>query len=216
MSFCQQPNPPRVCAEFFVADAVLTGKVISVRYLPQGLPGHDPGWLYGLKVLRMYRGPAQAVVKVYTENNSARLPLEKNRTYLLFAYRADRILEIYGCGNSSGLSRAGAALKQIDEVLKHEESHSGGNIGGRVELAEGKVADMAGIRVTAQGGSGIYHALTDSSGQFAVQVPAGTYSLRAESSAWNVSPYDLSFNRPDNVVIHDGGCAELQFLATPK
>jgi hypothetical protein len=215
VSFCQQPNPPEICAEFFSANAVFTGRVISERYLPQGLPGHDPGWLYRLGVLKTYRGPRQAVIEVYTENNSARLPLEKGWNYLLFAYNTDKVLEVYGCGNSLELSKASETLKEIDGVLKHEEARSGGNIRGRVEPSSGEAGEMAGIQVTTRGDSRIYRALTRSDGSFDIHVPAGTYSLQVRSSAWGVSPYDLSFNRPNDLVIYDGGCANVIFRATP-
>lgn len=216
LCFCLQPNPPRVCTEFFSADVVFTGKVTSVRYVPQGLPGQDPGWLYHLNVLKMYRGPARSSIKVYTENNSARFRLKKGQTYLLFAYRSGDVLEIYGCGNSCRLGQADATLKQIREVLRGEKTKSGGSIGGQVEPSSGESTDMAGIRLQAKSGSRTYHTLTCKDGSFDIHVPSGKYTLRAEARRWKIAPYDLSFSRPDDLVIHDGGCADVILLATPK
>lgn len=215
LCFCLQPNPPRVCTEFFAADAVFTGNVSSVRYLPQGLPGHDPGWLYRLKVLNMYRGPSKSSIQVYTENNSARFRLDKDQTYLLFAYKGDNVLEIYGCGNSSKLRQAGATLNQVREVLQRQRSRAGGSISGRIEPETGESATMAGIRVQAQSGNRVYQTLTRTNGSFDLHVQPGKYTLRAETQTWKVRPYDLSFSRPDDILISGGGCADVIFHATP-
>jgi hypothetical protein len=76
----------RVNGEFFKASAVFVGKVTSVRVVPDR--GNDlGGWLYRLRVEDTFRGPVRDELTVFTENASARFPLEVNREYLLFAYK---------------------------------------------------------------------------------------------------------------------------------
>ena len=87
-----------------------------------GLAGGGPGWLYRLRVLTGYRGMAESVVEVYTTNNAARFPMLKRYRYLVFAYRKGGRLVVSSCGNSAMLSRARAALKQIEELTEYRRS----------------------------------------------------------------------------------------------
>src|SRR5258707_9982506 len=117
---CPQPNP-RICAEFFHSDAVLTGTIISVRNGPKQETNPD-GWFYRVKVTRSYRGPYGDTVEIFTGNYSGRFPLQEGHTYLLFAYKEEGILKIDNCGNSAELSEAGEKISQIENVLASMKS----------------------------------------------------------------------------------------------
>jgi hypothetical protein len=43
-------------------------------------------------------------------------------------------------------------------------------------------------------------------------VAAGKYTVQPEIAGLSVSPYELSYDRPNDIVVHNGGCTELQFL----
>lgn len=201
---CQQP-PPRVCTEFFKSDVVFTGKVIHVR--DELLGGDTPaGWFYRMRVQQMFRGPAVKTLEVYTENASARYPLELGRSYLLFAWRDHGRLEITLCGNSSYLEKAGDAIRQI-ELIK--STRAGGEIAGRIGREDS--GDYEGIRIVAVGSKGTYEGLTDRLSWFHIPVPEGVYKVHAEAPGRKFVPYDLTYDDPDHIVVHPGGCPQMEF-----
>ena len=210
---CRAPSP-RVCAEFFHSDAVFTGTVVSVQEWPK--PEASPGgWFYRLKLTKSYRGPSPDLVEIFTGNDTGRFPLEKGKSYLIFAYKNNGVLNIDNCGNSGELSKAGEAIQQIESLVSNMKSASDGDIGGRVVVGQ-KDASAAGITVTAKGGGKTYTGVTDEEGWFHIHVPAGKYVVWPETTQWIVTPYDLSYDNEDHVSIEPGSCAELQFLASPK
>jgi hypothetical protein len=84
-AFAHCPVPEiKANGEFFKADFVFTGEVLSQRYVEHG---DDSGWYYRIRLLKILKGPALKEVTVYTEDASNRFPLEVGRDYLLFAYR---------------------------------------------------------------------------------------------------------------------------------
>jgi hypothetical protein len=77
--FCFEPHPTVVC-DFLNSDAVFSGKVLSL----QTVNGGD-AFKYRVSVLRLFQGPRNEVIDVYTGNDSARYTLDLNREYLIFA-----------------------------------------------------------------------------------------------------------------------------------
>jgi hypothetical protein len=217
-AFCLQPQPIRVCAEFFKADEVFTGTVIAANYEPHDIPdpnGPQPGWHYRLKVQKTYRGALQPVADVYTENTSGRFPLDKGQSYLLFAYKTDSIAQIYGCTNSTKLLDAAAKIAEINRLVKASGSDLAGEIWGRVVQQHGG-AGVAGVQVTARRNKSVYRARTIADGSFHLPVPPGRYTITARSSDWNFSKWDVSFDDPSHVRIEPGGCAQVQLGALAK
>ncbi len=206
-AFCPVPNPPRVCTEFFMAGAVFVGTVTSVTER-MGQDDFIDGWVYKLDVKKNYRGISKSSVEVFTANDSGRFPLKKDHTYLLFPDEDDGIFEIYGCGNRAELPEADAAIRQIDDLLRNESKASGGDIGGQVDA-------VSGIPVIAKGAKGNFQTVTDQHGTFHIHVPAGHYSVETKSSDWVVRPIDVSYQRPEQIEIHNGGCADLALHAVP-
>ncbi len=189
--FCQLPYPPRVCAEFYVNDAVFTGEAVSSQYLADGLtPDKDPGdgWLYHLKVLKVYRGKLGPGVQVYTENASARYELERRNSNLLFAFwdKAKKsVLDVYGCSLSKELSKSGGALRKIHQILTAKPG-SGGQIDGQFDASGYK--NPGGIRIVARSREKTYETVTSKDGRFNMRVPAGVYDLTATSPDWYIGP----------------------------
>jgi hypothetical protein len=214
---CLEPNPPRVCTEFFTSQLVFVGTVISDRYLAEGLPDRDPGWVYDLSVTKMYRGPQRARLQVYTEDNSARFPLEVGHSYLLFASETTGMPEIYGCGNSAEVDSATpSVIAEIQKTLNAMRPGAGGDISGRItELYGYGPESMEGIAVSAENGQRTYRAISSSDGSFRIHVPAGRYRVKAASPSLHIFPYDLTYYNPGYVPIEDGGCAEVVFNAFP-
>lgn len=202
---CSQP-PPRVCTEFFDSDAVFTGTVIGVRNDPPD-SSDSLGWFYRLGVLRNYRGSAGRTIEVYTENASARYPLELGRSYLLFAGKLGDRLEITCCGNSAYLEEAGDKIRQIEQIKR---TKSGGEIAGRIGW--GDPDNFVSVRIVVVGEKQTYRALTDRFGWFHIPVPDGTYKVHVDDREPPFLPFDLSYNDPNHIVVHPGGCPQVQLM----
>jgi len=201
---CLEPHP-RVCAEFFKSEAVFVGEVVSQRTVPAKGPDYD-GWLYRLRVHRVFRGKIGETLDIFTENSTGRFPLEVGHEYLLFAGRGNGRLVITNCGNSGLLTDAAAKIRDIERIGKG----SAAEIEGRV-VSRPPWEGVPGIRVSVRGELGTYAAVTGGDGWFRLTVEPGRYSVKAESE--RVSPFDLSYDDPDGFRIPRGGCAQVQFVA---
>jgi len=165
----------------------------------------------------LFRGSAQPILQVFTEDASERFLLEKGNSYLLFAHAFPGGLEIDSCGNSTELGQGVHVVHDLERVLGEIKSGvSIGDLNGRVVESSDTEAGVEGISLAVKDGATTYSTATDKAGRFRLHLPAGKYTVQPQTSSWLVSPYDLSYDRPDNLVIHGGGCAELQFLASPK
>jgi hypothetical protein len=193
----------RATGEYYQSDAVFTGTVLSAQY--SGVAG---GY-YRLRVSRVFRGPIQAEIAVYTDSGDTRFPLEKDRTYLLFAYKSDRGLEIDSCGNSSLLSRASESIRRI-EAIPHAPPY-GVIEGWVVPKRDGR--DMSGVRVTVNGRSRNYTAITDKDGWFHFRAPVGAYKLDFSSREYYLNTGDFFRYDPHHFILHAGETASLQVVS---
>jgi hypothetical protein len=211
VAVCFKPNP-RVCAEFFHSDAVFVGTVVAEIPVLAG-EGFDEGRVYRLRARKTYRGPAQDMFEVFTGNDSARLPLDVGETYLLFASTSGGRLTIVGCGNSTKLSKAGDAIRELENLIKRLKSATDGEVSGVVgEYVGNDAPGVAGVLVTAHGGGKSYEGVTGKDGSFHIPVPPGAYVVSARSARGAVIPYDLSYDDPQHVVVHKCGCTAIQLL----
>ncbi|MGB6876912.1 MAG: hypothetical protein WBD87_12865 [Candidatus Acidiferrales bacterium] len=211
---CLEPQPTVAC-EFLDSDAVFIGKVISMQTTPAQEPRFDDGWAYEMSVQKMYRGPHGKTMKVFTENNSARFPLETGREYVLFATKIEGRFEIFGCGNSALFSEAGDTIRELDKLGISEDAE----IEGRISFSgiPDTGAHVNGVHVVIRGGGTSYTAISDREGWFHLHVPPGKYSAIVQPIAhWSVSPFDLSVDNPEHFVAGKGRCSGLQFIASPK
>jgi hypothetical protein len=214
-AFCTEPEPTVAC-EFLNSDAVFIGTVISTHDTPAQGEEFDEGWTYEMSVQRVFRGPRGKRIEVFTENNSARFPLDTGKTYLLFAERGmqDRLV-IGDCGNSALLSQAAATIK----ILRTLRVSSDAEIEGRITFSG--IPDtgphVSGVHVVIQGEGKTYTAISDRDGWFHLNVPAGRYSAKVQPIPhWTITPFDLSQYDPKSFVADAGRCAGLEFWADSK
>jgi hypothetical protein len=198
LPFCQEPSPRRVCAEYFRSDVVFVGKVISEKVLPEE-QGFDGGWLYYLKVSKVYRGSIGKTIEIMTENNSGRYPLEKGRKYLLFACAGARGFEIIGCGNSGLLEESKDRIREIEGLASAIDSS--------IEI---NVQDGSEARLAIIGPEGRSESITDKEGRLWVSVPPGRY--RVEMLDPEFMPSDISYDQPDDLYLIKGQCAQIQYI----
>lgn len=195
----------RPSGEYFKSDVVFTGTVISVRYADSDVGG----WFYRLRVGKVFKGPLQDEFTVYTEDSSARFPLTKDETYLLFSYKRHGRLEIDNCGNSDLLSKSAASVSSIDDI---PGSPPYGVIEGWV-AGESAGVDVSGVRVIVHGHSKDYIATTDKNGWFSFRAPVGSYKVDFSSGEYYLNGGDDFWYDPKHCTLHAGETASLQFVS---
>ncbi len=195
----------RPSGEYYKSDVVFTGTVISVRYTDSDVGG----WFYRLRVGKVFKGPLQHEFTVYTEDSSARFPLTKDETYLLFSYKRHGRLEIFDCGNSALLSKAAASIRSIVDIRR---SPSYGVIEGWV-VGESAGVDVSGVKVIVRGHSKDYTVTTDQNGWFSFRAPVGSYKVDFSSAEYYLNGGDDFWYDPKHFTLHAGETASLQFVS---
>ena len=203
------------CMLYFKSDVVFTGQVM-VQDTVKGTAGGPDGWVYTLKVITPYRNAKAATLKVFTANDSGRLPLAVGKQYLLFAYNVDGRLTIGDDGLSGELKDAQPALKDLDKIVARGPDDEGDVYGRVTKRVYGpNTGGLSGITVTIQGPIGNIRAVTDANGWFKAHVSAGTYSAMAVAPGWRFQSQDIAWEDASAFPVPDGGCAEIQIAATP-
>lgn len=224
-ALCLQPQPVRVCTEFFHSEDVLVAKILSKRQIPNTPdPNNVEGWFYKVQVTKTYRGDGKlANGEIYTGNDETKFDMSVGKSYLLFLNKNQQgRWAPDACGNSVDMDKAADALAALDDAAKASGSGGGGDIGGRVMLpvaGSQALSDSGapGISLTIENYVGRpIEVVTDKNGAFNAHVPAGHYSVEGKSDVWNIVPYALSYMKPTDFEIPDGACADLMFLAEPK
>lgn len=204
---CITPIPTVAC-EFLHSDAVFVGTVISIKVAPARGDEYE-GWFYDLTVQQLFRGPHTKTIQVFTENSSGRFPLNLGKRYLIFAYEYDGRLEIDNCGNSSLLSTAGPALRELGKIQIPKDAVIEGNIS--FLGSPGTVAHLGGIRVTVRSNATSFYAVTGRDGWFHLHVPPGIYFAEIEQVPdLKIVPFGLTED-PLHFEARSGHCVGLRF-----
>jgi hypothetical protein len=172
---CRERQPP--CSQYAEADAVFVGAVTDVTPVDYDLiatPGSNVRRV-GFKVERAFRGVGGARAELIEWGTSCDFGFEDGKTYLVYAYRSPEkgTLSTGYCTRTAELSKASADLAYLDGLASAAPE----------TLITGLLADygkrLAGVRVTAEGGGGLYRSASDKSGWFKLAVPQpGRYKVR--------------------------------------
>lgn len=209
-SVCPKPNP-KVCAEYFKSDLVITGVVVFRKTINNDTAciGCADGHLYKVKVSKTFKGAKKKYIYIYTYSDSAEpLLMKTSKEYLLFLQWDTSRYTFTCCGNSCLLSEANKNIQEIEEIPKKKT----GEIEGLVYANDG----FAGVKVRIVGANKTYSAITDSSGWFHVVVIPGRYKViiapqRINNIDLSFKPYIFSYDNPNDFIVPKGGCAELAF-----
>jgi len=113
---CLPPAPPRVALG--QADAVFSGRVVSVVEHAEEDPGHPGGPHLEVRIVPMQRwkGAAADTVTVRTANQSAACgyAFETGGEYLVYASSGDGVLRVTLCSRTALLAQAGEDLAALD------------------------------------------------------------------------------------------------------
>ncbi len=111
---------PTVKQEYARSKFVLIGKVVGHHKTPaeRNEKGFFKGDTYRLAPVRVFKGKMSKPVEIFSENSTARFPMEVNRTYLVFLYADSGRLIVDNCGNSDLEARSGKAIEEIAGISK--------------------------------------------------------------------------------------------------
>jgi hypothetical protein len=202
------------CMLYFRSDVVFTGQVLAQETV-KGAAGNWGGWAYTLKVLTPYRNAKAATLRVFPANDSGGLPLTVGKQYLLFAFNQDGKLVIGYDQLSGELKDVQPALKELDKIMARKDD--GGDVYGRItkRVYGPNTGGLDGVAVLIQGSGGNQRTVTDGNGWFKVHVPAGSYTAMAVNPDWKFQSADNAWEEASAFPVPDGGCAEIQLVATP-
>jgi hypothetical protein len=217
VALCGEPQPRLVCAEYYASQVVLDATLLKVEDVhekddPDGVDGR----FYTLKADRILRGTIPETFRVYEGNDSGRASFDWSvgTRYLLFLFTSseEKAWSLEGCGNSAPVSQANAVLREIDRMNLNQR---GGSIYGVVS-GQTLSNPLSNIHLMIRGVTGSFEAATDHNGRFHVEVPSGEYKVEPEYPPIPLEPYVLTYENPQHVKIHAGGCAQLQFTEASK
>lgn len=205
--------PRLICAEYANSDVVVVAKLVAVKH--HAPPDKQDWHIYTMQAAKLLRGKIDGEFHVYEENSSGRPAFDwvKGESYVLFlTNRGDGAWWLLGCGNSTPLKRAARVLEAIESI----KTRSGGFIQGIVGQ-EDEGANLRGAHVAIKSDGATYKATVNEEGKFSIHVPAGHYVVRVSLPEWSFKKDEIdTYEDPSNVVIEDGGCAEVAFTATRK
>jgi len=94
---------------------VIVGTVVTERVTAE-TKNLLEGVTYTVRIDEMLHGHAVKTVELFSENSSGRFPMEKEKAYLLFIYRALDRLAVDNCGNSGLLTEKKAVLSSVRQL----------------------------------------------------------------------------------------------------
>jgi hypothetical protein len=175
------------------------------------------GHSYEMKAVRVLRGSIGSSFQVWEENSSGRASFDWKigHSYLLFLqsqnFRGG--WQIDGCGNSGPLPAQQQSLEKIQAI---DPTSQRALISGAVWGPRGGSEPLRRVQIEASGPNGVLTAQTNDEGRFALHVTPGKYQVRVVEEDRTFVPEDLSYERPDGVVLENSGCAQIQFVEVKK
>lgn len=210
-AYCNVPQPRLVCAEYFHGKAVVIAKLAGVTTVKDSYDDVT-GTYYSMTVEQALRGRVSRLFRVYVGNDSGRTTFDwkTGSSYLLFLLKEtpNGAWVIDGCGNSGPADSKQSALDQVD-IIDHTSNRA------KIQGAVGGISfsfPLSGVKVEASGPGGVITAETNADGRFEMRVTPGKYRVRALSPGKTFVAADITYENPDDVVLENGGCAQIQFV----
>jgi len=214
-ALCNMPQPRLVCAEYFHSKAVVIARLAGITTVKDDYDAVT-GTYYSMTVEQTLRGEVPRLFRIYVANDSGRTKFDwkTGGSYLLFLLRqtANGAWVIDGCGNSGPTDSKQSALDQVD-MIDHNSNRARiqGAVGGK-----SFIFPLSGVQVEATGPGGVITAETNAVGKFEMRVTPGKYQVRALSAEKTFVAADISYENPEDVVLENGGCAQVQFVEAAK
>lgn len=101
-------------SEMVVTAIVVSGRDESSSEDPQGVEDT----IYTVRVLEVFKGKPDRLVRITSENTSSRFPMDIGKKYLLFITRDGQTRFIDACGRSGSVAERAAEIQALKKVGK--------------------------------------------------------------------------------------------------
>ena len=206
---CMSSGPP--CQAFWQADAVFSGQVISIN---RESTADENG--FRMRVVRMFvkesfRGVDRPEVDVLTGlgGGDCGFGFQIGQEYLVYAYRRDTDKKLVTgiCTRTRSLTKAQEDLNYFHAL---DKAKPGSTIMGeiqRLDRTKSATTPMSNVRVTVEGATKGFEALSDEKGKFNISgIPAGTYKVKLNL------PKGLTAGlNEQEIELAEKGCASVYF-----
>jgi len=114
-----------VADEYVATKYVLTAKIVAQKLVGVDKEGLFKGTNYRVAPLQTYKGHPPGTFSIYSENSSARFPMDVGKSYLLFVYRLNGQFIVDSCGWSDEVGKSDFALARLKNrnELANQPSH---------------------------------------------------------------------------------------------
>ncbi len=205
-AFCFAPQL-RVSDEYFISDLVLTGMVTASRNIVD--PEDPEGWtgtFYTVQVDTVYRGNAPKSLQVYSENSTARFPMEEHKLYVLFIDKGpDKNWTVDNCGNSGVVALIPATMKQLKQ-LPLRNSYVYGDV-----YSFGPTGKCGPMRLTIHSKNVKKTTTVEADCSFQLEAPPGDYQASLVWKGSEVPADGLTYKDVYCFVVPKGGSAGIAF-----
>ena len=212
---CNVPRPRLICAEYFQSKAVVIAKLTGVTPVKDD---YDDliGTYYSMTVEQLLRGQVARTFRIYqiNEPGGAKVDWKTGGSFVVFLRQQtpNGSWVIDGCGNSGPSNSKQSALDQIDML-------DPGSNRAKIQGAVGGISfafPLSGVQVEASGPGGVITTETNAIGKFEMRVAPGKYQVRALSPGRTFVADEFSYENPDDLVLENSGCAQVQFVEAKK
>jgi hypothetical protein len=213
---CNVPRPRLICAEYFQSKAVVIARLTGVTPVKDDYDDLT-GTYYSMTVEQLLRGQVARTFRIYQVNDpgGTKADWKTGGSFVVFLRQQTPggSWTIDGCGNSGPSDSKQSALDQIDMLDPNSNrAKIQGSVGGA-----SFAFPLAGVQIEASGPGGVITTETNAIGKFELRVAPGKYQVRALSPGKTLVADEFTYENPDNLVLENSGCAQVQFVeATMK
>lgn len=183
-----------VCAAYWRSDAVFVGLVQDITPVVKKSDREIPTVVLHFIVEQPFRGVSGNRVEVVTMSGTmCDIKFDRGKRYLIYAVLDSDSKQLFTgfCMRTTELEHAGDDLEYIRAVMHQDVTES---IAGRIEQSGSQ--ELAGRKITVQGGGKMLETMTDDRGDFSVSLPGpGKYTVRAfvpfAASAMSLQPDEI-------------------------
>jgi hypothetical protein len=207
-AFCLGPQL-RVSDEYYVSPLVLTGTVIGQKLeVAPDDPDGSTGTFYKVHVDKTWRGTPQQTITLYSENSTARFPMQQHKAYVLFVTRSpEGKWVVDNCGNSNQLPSADKTLA----ALRHLPLKQSFVYGEVYVYGQSSSASCPPMEVTITNAQQTHKTVVKLDCTFSLPVPPGSYRAEVTRKGVPIAVNDLSYKDPYCFEVPQGGSAGIAF-----
>ncbi len=201
--------PPRLCAAYSDADAVVTARVTAFRFSADGQQ-----MIWHARRISSHKGSVASHFRIVVANDSGRPVIDAGRIMLLFLRRHGEYWTAGGDDpNASGSERL-RIEQQLGRLRDSRDATTGSVL---VRVTDGALRPLAraSLRLTARGVRARTFT-TDERGMVEARLPPGHWSAAVTQLGWYGRQSVYGYQNPRGFELAAGGCADIYIEAVRR